>query len=724
MDALAPGAYTISARAPGLREAELRTQIVAGQTTRVSGRLGAPAASAHLEITVRGTSEAERRREAAEAVTVVETQREQRQSADLGEVLARTPGVGVRRSGGLGSSTRFSLNGFSDDQVRFFVDGLPLDLAGYPFGVANVPVSLVERIEIYSGVVPVRFGADALGGAVHLLTDRRHRGSRATASYEVGSFDTHRLTLGVRRLSEQSGLFTRVNGFLDYAENDYPMTVEVPDERGRLSAARVRRFHDSYRAAGVNAEVGFVDRPWARRLLVRAFATDYDKDYQHDLVMSVPYGAATYGATSAGASVHYERLLGRGVAIEALTGYAHTRDTFRDVSRCAYDWFGRCARQRLQAGETSSRPHDQVYWDHSVFARLNLGWQMHRLQQLRLTVAPTYLTRAGDERAPGDPRARDPLAAERELWTLVSGLEYELDLFGGQLENILFFKQYVQRLDSEEARIGGGFRRRDRATLRHGVGDGLRVRFMRGLYAKVNYEYATRLPTPDEVFGDNVLVAPSLELQPETSHNANAGIALTRSETPFGAVRGSINAFIRDADRLIVLLGDARVERYQNVHAARSVGMESAIGWTSPGEHLWLDGTLTYQDVRTTSSSGTFGGFEGDRLPNRPYLFASTSARLQFRDVVTPRDEVALTWSSRYVHQYFRGWESVGQPDSKQVIPAQLVHGLALGYLVQNDRSRMSTSLEAQNLTDEPVFDFVGAQRPGRAFYAKLSADF
>ncbi len=100
---------------------------------------------------MRGAAMAERLRQSAQAITVIETEQAQRRTADLGEVLARTQGVGVRRSAGLGSWARFSLNGLTDEQIRFFIDGVPLDLAGYPFGVSNVPVNLVERVEIYRG---------------------------------------------------------------------------------------------------------------------------------------------------------------------------------------------------------------------------------------------------------------------------------------------------------------------------------------------------------------------------------------------------------------------------------------------------------------------------------------------------------------------------------------------------------------------------------------------
>jgi len=41
--------------------------------------------------------------------------------------------------------------------------------------------------------------------------------------------------------------------------------------------------------------------------------------------------------------------------------------------------------------------------------------------------------------------------------------------------------------------------------------------------AKISYEYATRLPRPDELFGNGVLVDSYASLKPEQSHNLNGG---------------------------------------------------------------------------------------------------------------------------------------------------------------------------------------------------------
>src|SRR5690606_15147578 len=138
---------------------------------------------------------------------------------------------------------------------------------------------------------------------------------------------------------------------------------------------------------------------------------------------------------------------------------------------------------------------------------------------LRIALAPTASTGQGkNERH--DPDERDPLEARRDMLVHVAGIEYEADLFGGRLENIAFAKSYLQLVRSEAIDTG---RLLDRDGHWFGLGDGLRYRFHEHVQAKLSWEWATRLPRPDEVFGDGALVDPNLALEPETSHNLNLG---------------------------------------------------------------------------------------------------------------------------------------------------------------------------------------------------------
>ena len=447
MDDLVPGRYEVSVKRAGFVPLSLVTEVRLGEVSALEIHLEPlEVDEAPIDIVVTAPSTADRIRRSAESVQVIETQHAKRESADLGAVLARTQGVSVRRSGGLGSATRLALNGLSDDQVRFFLDGVPLELAGYTFGIGNIPVNLIERMEIYSGVVPTRFGADALGGAVQLVSQHPRPGTHFGGSYELGSFDSHRLTFHASHQHLRTGFFARVLGFWDRAQNDYPVKVKVPDTAGKLVPARVYRFHDGYRALGTNVELGFEGRPWAERLAVRAYLTDYDKELQHNVAMTVPYGEVTYGETAVGGNFHYEQSWLSGLSLDALGGYAYTRAYVRDVARCVYDWFGRCIAQRVQPGEIDSRPYDRTFWDHSAFGRVGLAWQVNRRHAFRMTLSPTYLTRTGEERRQSSVGAPDPLSAERRVTTIVNGIEYETQLFSKRFENVAFAKQYLQYL--------------------------------------------------------------------------------------------------------------------------------------------------------------------------------------------------------------------------------------------------------------------------------------
>jgi vitamin B12 transporter len=668
-------------------------------------------------------TDAARLAQSAEAVDVVALDTARRESADLGEVLARERGVSVRRSGGLGSHARISLAGLTDDQIRFFVDGVPMELMGFVNGLANIPIDMLDHIEIYRGILPIRFGADALGGAFNLAPRMHARGTHANASLELGSFGTYRLVGAVEHRAAPSGFYTRATGFFDTTDNDYLVDVEVADASGRLTPARVRRFHDGYRAGGGVVELGFIDTPFASRLILRAFATTYDKELQNNLVMSVPYGEAEYGGATYGASLRYEHEMVDGVNLDAVGGYAFTSMDFLDVARLVYDWYGEPIRERARPGEIDTRPYDQSIAQHSGYVRATTEWTIRPGHRLRVALAPTISSRTGEDRTIVEGN-RDPLASERRLGTLVTGLEYEATFLDDTLQAVAFLKDYVYAARSIETLPGNVLVNRDRNDHSVGGGAALRYRASRLLSFEIGYERATRLPRPDEVFGNGALIVANLELVPELSHNVNAEVGVRTDSGALGTLTFDVRFSLRLPEELIVLLTNDRFSTYRNVFASTSLNTEVASSWVSPGEYVTLGANFTHNDHRNRSDQGAFSAYEGDRIPYQPWLFANGSARVDLRDLIRDGDALTFGYYVRYVHWFFRGWESVGRRDTKQRVPRQTTQTLSVTYTVPIGPVVLVTNVEVHNLADAETYDYVGLQRPGRAFLAKLGISY
>jgi vitamin B12 transporter len=685
----------------------------------------APCARAEPEtaatgVVIHGASRSSSLRRSANPVEVVELDREQRHASDLGEVLARSTSLGVRREGGLGSIARYSLNGLSGERVRFFVDGIPMELTGYQLGVANVPLNLVQRAEVYHGVVPARFGADALGGAVHLVSDEDVRSDAAGVAYELGSFETHRLSLGGRRYFARQKAFVRGSAFLDRSANDYPVDAQVFAEDGSVSTARVRRFHDGYRGAGVTLAAGVIDRPWANRLIIEGFGADYAREIQHNPAMTVPYGEVTYGRRAAGANVRFSKRLSEGARVDAVAGYAFRHAVLHDESRCRYDWYGRCFVELPLSGEMDAVPVDRRIDEHTGFVRAVISVAPFEAHQLRLAVAPTEVLRDGRDAA--IPTSQyDPLRAERRISRQIVGLEYEIE--AGPIAALSFAKVYRDRSDSQARLPTGAIHAESKRTLVFGAGDGLRVSIAEHAYAKASYEYAARLPTPDELFGDGGLIVDNVELEPERSHNYNLALVVDDAPTALGLLRGRVAGALRRIEDLILPLNRGSYYEYDNVLAASALAFDAALGYTAPGGVAGLDASVGLEDVRNTSERGPGRRFSGDRIPNLPYSRAAASAFARLAPRWFARDELELAWNVRYVGAFLLGWESAGRDEIKLETPSQTVHGVSLAYAVTSDSATLTSSFEVQNLSDASAFDFYGVPRPGRSFHLKMTAN-
>ena len=162
----------------------------------------------------------------------------------LADVLRLAPGVDVRARGDKGVQADFVLRGASFGQALVLVDGLRLNDAQSGHHNADFPVSAasIDRIEVVTGAASSAHGADAFGGAIHIVT---RTGAYREATAAGGSFESFR---GEGALANANGLSagvwaSRSGGFMfdrDHATGGARLAA-APWSGTRLSASHIRK---------------------------------------------------------------------------------------------------------------------------------------------------------------------------------------------------------------------------------------------------------------------------------------------------------------------------------------------------------------------------------------------------------------------------------------------------------------------------------------------------
>ena len=101
--------------------------------------------------------EAVAREDLTAAASVLTPASSLRANQDLATLLLEVPGANVTRRGGFGSFATLSLRGANPDEVRVYVDGIPLNQAvGGAVDLSTLPLGDVERVEVYRGILAHR----------------------------------------------------------------------------------------------------------------------------------------------------------------------------------------------------------------------------------------------------------------------------------------------------------------------------------------------------------------------------------------------------------------------------------------------------------------------------------------------------------------------------------------------------------------------------------------
>ena len=683
------------------------------------------------EVVVVSNGVSRLKRSAFNAVAV-DTREMQNTTKNLSEALAKAPGLKLRETGGVGSDMQLMLDGFSGKHVKVFIDGVPQEGVGSSFGLNNIPVNFAERIEVYKGVVPVGFGTDAIGGVINIVTGKKRRAWFLDASYSYGSFNTHRSNVNFGQ-TLKNGFTYEVNAFQNYSDNDYYVDAPVKDfETGAFNDKKlehVRRFNDTYHNEAVVAKVGLVDKPWADRLMLGLTYSHMYKDIQTGVRQKTVYGQKHRYGHSLMPSAEYSKrnLLVQGLDLTLTANYNRNATTNVDTARYEYNWRGE-RRRKNSSGEQSLQyaRADNDNWN----ATLTLNYRLNKANTFTFNNVLNAFRRDNTSLLAKEEQTD---AIGKRTRKNIAGLQYRL--MPTERWNLSAFGKYYRQYVSGPMAVdenSSDFVRTTRTISSWGYGAAGTAFILPGLQAKLSYERAYRLPTIEEMFGDEDLESGDITLRPESSHNLNLNLSYSHTwgrhalYVEGGGVYRNTSDYIQR--NIQSLSGGKEGATYVNYGKVLTKGYNLSLRY-SLGSWLSLGGNFTQMDVRDNEryQIGSTGTQVENlayraRIPNIPYRFADYDVTLSWPGLGGQGNTLALTYDAQYLHSFSYYSEAIGSSNADFMVPDQFSHNLSLSYTLRG--GRYNISLECRNLTDEKLYDNFSLQKAGRAFYGKVRVHF
>ncbi|MFS2806871.1 TonB-dependent receptor [Parabacteroides distasonis] len=721
------GEYTLVVSAIGYKTVEKPVKLMRGERTKMNVVIS-PQATELDEVVVVSNGVTRLKRSAFNAVAL-DTKALQNSTQNLSEALAQAPGMKIRESGGVGSDMQLMMDGFTGKHIKIFIDGVPQEGVGSSFGLNNIPVNYAERIEVYKGVVPVGFGTDAIGGVINIITKKNRNKWFLDASYSYGSFNTHKSYVNFGQ-TFRSGLTYEINVFQNYSDNNYYVDTPVKDFTtgaiNKKKIERVKRFHDTYHNEAVIGKIGFVDKKWADRLMFGFTYSHLYKDIQTGVRQEVVFGGKYRKGYSIMPSLDYRKrdFFVRGLDVVLTANYNKNMTNHVDTSSYEYNWRGGMRPLRMPGEQSYQNTRsDNNNWNGTLTANYRIG----KAHTFTFNHVINAFRRSNQSLLNEDSEAN---AIPKETRKNISGLSYRL--MPTEHWNLSVFGKYYNQFIAGPVATSSAqddYIRTTNSVSAMGYGAAGTYFILKSLQAKLSYEKAYRLPTNEEMFGDEDLETGDISLKPENSDNVN--LNLSYNET-FGKhsvyVEGGLiyrNTKDYIQRNISDLSGGKYGATYVNHGRVETKGYNISVrygfaNWVSVG------GNFTQMNVRDNVKTVTSGTNQesltyGARMPNLPYQFANSDVTFYWRNLWKKGNTLSVTYDNLYMHSFPLYSEAVGS-ESEFVVPTQFSHNLTLSYGIRN--GRYNISFECRNLTNEKLYDNFSLQKAGRAFYGKVRVYF
>ncbi|MFW6294234.1 MAG: TonB-dependent receptor plug domain-containing protein [Halanaerobium sp.] len=121
---------------------------------------------------------------------------EESTASNLAELLRDAGGVHIKDKGGLVLQKDVLIRGARQDQILYLIDGQPYNSPqDGVIRLEDIPISIIERIEVLKSSGSSIYGANALGGVINIITKDAGDLKETTVDLGIGSYDTRKFNI-------------------------------------------------------------------------------------------------------------------------------------------------------------------------------------------------------------------------------------------------------------------------------------------------------------------------------------------------------------------------------------------------------------------------------------------------------------------------------------------------------------------------------------------------
>lgn len=748
LKALKPGTYTLVISSLETEPKSLKVTVEnSGKVVNVSVK--ASGDRALKQVSVEGKTEKKKMETSGFAVAVIETKEASLRNLTTNELLDRAVGVRVRQNGGEGAPIEYNLNGMSGSTIGLFLDGIEISTYGSSFNLNNIPPSMIERIEVYKGVLPSHLSGNYVGGAINVIMKKDASANNITAAVSYGSFNTYRADVGGLYRNQKNGFTARASGFYSHSDNNYEMWGKFSKYTlpgGRIVRNyRTKRPNDEYETVGGRFEFGFTDVKWADQFFVGYNVSDSYKEIPHGTTMTKPYFGRFNEYQAHVFSLNYVKrdLFVEGLALNVNAVHSRRNTYLQDTVSLRYNWDGTLLVKNSEGPpETYGYEPGKGQQGDAVMSdidrtisnvRTNLAYTV--LSGHRISLNHKFEKSNRNDKDLLNP-ARSKWITQNDLMTNIWAMNYESDLFNGKLKTNIFGKYAIYQTDQQtpvsETNGVMTFQKSKATRDNKGFGGTLSYQMITNGFLIASAEKSFIMPTERHIYGEpenNLLANPGILPEMTINYNLGARYSVAKSERHKFYFYG--NAFWRNGyDKIIqqtrvdpVIEGrenqveDIQVTQFVNLSKTQSVGFEGEINYVFDNK---LNAMLNFSRFNSLfkvrqDERGNPHSLYDKQVPNEPFFTVNANVQYRFNNVFQKRSILNVYYNAGYVAPFSTIWIE----SEWFTTPTQFYHDLGTSYRFPG--GKLVASLDCKNILDAEVYDNFGVQKPGRAFYFKIN---